>query len=283
MVPAAVVDRSIEDLIPPLLEGGDIVIDSGNSIARRCTSAARRGWPRRASTTWTSARRRRLGLERGYCMMIGGEPAVVQHLDPLFVSALPGIRHPPAPVEHRAGTAEQGLPALRPRHSGALRQMVHNGAECGLMATPHAGDGRSARAKYQEDAAPVDAETTPLRDPAHYQYDINLGEVAELAARGRCRLVAAGSPPTRCSRIRRCRSLPAACPTPARAAGRSWRQSTKGFRRRCSRPRCTRASARAEKPTSRTSCFRRCASSSADTWKNPTTCAREWDRDTRAL
>ena len=271
MVPAAVVDASIDDLLP-LLEPDDILIDGGNSYyvddIRRAKELTAKGIHYvdvgTSGGVW--------GLERGYCMMIGGEPAVVKHLDPLFVSlARASARSPHPGREAASGTAEQGYLHCGPNGAGHFVKMVHNGIEYGLMAAYAEGMGILRAANVGKQTHAVDAETTPLREPAHYQYDINLGEVAEVWRRGS--VIASwllDLTATRYWRIRRCRSSPAACPTPARGAGRSWRRSTKRYRRRCSRPRSTRVSARAEKPTSRTSCCRRCAISSAATWRRPT-------------
>jgi 6-phosphogluconate dehydrogenase len=119
-------------------------------------------------------------------MMIGGEPSVVQHLDPLFVSLAPGIGGiPRTPGRERAGgTAEQGYLHCGPNGAGHFVKMVHNGIEYGLMAAYAEGMGILRAANVGKHTHAVDAETTPLRDPAHYQYDINLGDVAEVWRRG---------------------------------------------------------------------------------------------------
>jgi 6-phosphogluconate dehydrogenase len=186
MVPAAVVDASINDLIP-LLDEDDIVIDGGNSYyvddIRRAKELAAKGIHYvdvgTSGGVW--------GLERGYCMMIGGEPAVVEHLDPLFVSLAPGIGDIPrtAGREHASGgTAEQGYLHCGPNGAGHFVKMVHNGIEYGLMAAYAEGMGILRAANIGKQTHAVDAETTPLRDPAHYQYEINLGDVAEVWRRG---------------------------------------------------------------------------------------------------
>jgi len=185
MVPAAVVDASIDDLIP-LLEKDDILIDGGNSYyvddIRRAKALAAKGIHYvdvgTSGGVW--------GLERGYCMMIGGEPAVVTHLDPLFVSLAPGIGDiPRTPGRgHGSGTAEQGYLHCGPNGAGHFVKMVHNGIEYGLMAAYAEGMSILRAANVGTKTHAVDAETTPLRDPAHYQYDINVGEVAELWRRG---------------------------------------------------------------------------------------------------
>jgi 6-phosphogluconate dehydrogenase len=185
MVPAAVVDASIKDLMP-LLERDDIVIDGGNSYyvddIRRAATLAERGLHYvdvgTSGGVW--------GLERGYCMMIGGEPAIVQHLDPLFVSLAPGIGDIPRTPgrEQGRGTAEQGYLHCGPNGAGHFVKMVHNGIEYGLMAAYAEGMGILRAANVGTRTHAVDAETTPLREPAHYQFDIDVGEVAEVWRRG---------------------------------------------------------------------------------------------------
>jgi 6-phosphogluconate dehydrogenase len=185
MVPAAVVDKAITDLLSQL-EAGDILIDGGNSYyvddIRRAKELAKKGIHYvdvgTSGGVW--------GLERGYCMMIGGEPEVIQHLDPIFATLAPGIgdiaRTPGR--EKLKGTAEWGYLHCGPNGGGHFVKMVHNGIEYGLMAAYAEGLGilRDANiGKHQHD---VDAETTPLRDPDHYQYDFNLRDVAEVWRRG---------------------------------------------------------------------------------------------------
>jgi 6-phosphogluconate dehydrogenase len=186
MVPAAVVDKTITDLLP-LLERDDILIDGGNSYyvddLRRARELALKGIHYvdvgTSGGIW--------GLERGYCMMIGGEDAVIEHLDPIFASLAPGIGKdvPRTPGREKiGGTAEQGYLHCGPNGAGHFVKMVHNGIEYGLMAAYAEGLGvlRSANAgKRKHD---VDAETTPLRDPEYYQYDLNLRDITELWRRG---------------------------------------------------------------------------------------------------
>jgi 6-phosphogluconate dehydrogenase len=185
MVPAAVVDKSIADLLPHL-EAGDILIDGGNSYyvddIRRAKELASMGIHYvdvgTSGGVW--------GLERGYCMMIGGEEAVVRRLDPIFARLAPGVgdiaRTPGR--EKAGGTAEQGYLHCGPNGAGHFVKMVHNGIEYGIMAAYAEGLGvlRAANIGRQEHA--VDAETTPLRDPVHYQYDLHLPDIAELWRRG---------------------------------------------------------------------------------------------------
>ncbi|HEX8882113.1 MAG TPA: decarboxylating 6-phosphogluconate dehydrogenase [Candidatus Acidoferrum sp.] len=185
MVPAAVVDKTIAGLLPHL-EAGDILIDGGNSyyvddIARARDLAARRIHYVDVGTSggvW--------GLERGYCMMIGGEKEVVQHLDPIFSALAPGIGDIPRTPgrEKHDGTAEQGYLHCGPNGAGHFVKMVHNGIEYGIMAAYAEGLAvlRSANVGKQE--RKIDAETTPLRDPEHYQYELDLRNIAEVWRRG---------------------------------------------------------------------------------------------------
>jgi 6-phosphogluconate dehydrogenase len=185
MVPAAVVDHTIADLLP-LLQPGDILIDGGNSYyvddLRRAKSLAPKGIHYvdvgTSGGVW--------GLERGYCMMIGGEADVVRHLDPVFATLAPGagsIERTPG-RERAGGTAEHGYLHCGPVGSGHFVKMVHNGIEYGIMAAYAEGLGILAAANVGKRQHAVDAETTPLRDPEHYQYDLNLPDIAEVWRRG---------------------------------------------------------------------------------------------------
>jgi 6-phosphogluconate dehydrogenase len=185
MVPAAAVDKTIADLTP-LLEKGDIVIDGGNShyvddIRRAQTLAAKGVHYVDVGTSggvW--------GLERGYCMMIGGEPETVKHLDPIFKTLAPGVGDiPRTPGREQAkGTAEQGYLHCGPNGAGHFVKMVHNGIEYGLMAAYAEGFNILKHANVGKKGREVDAETTPLRQPEHYQYDMNLADIAEVWRRG---------------------------------------------------------------------------------------------------
>ncbi len=185
MVPAAYVDSTIADLLP-LLASGDTVIDGGNShyhddIAR---SKALLGKGIHYVDMGTSGGI--WGLERGYCLMIGGETAVVQRLDPIFKTLAPGIGDIPRTPgrEKLGGTAEQGYLHCGPAGAGHFVKMVHNGIEYGLMAAYGEGLNILKHANIGKASQEVDAETTPLRNPEHYMYDINIGEVSELWRRG---------------------------------------------------------------------------------------------------
>jgi 6-phosphogluconate dehydrogenase len=185
MVPAAVVDKTIADLLP-LLERGDILIDGGNSYYVDDIQRAKRLAPKGIHYVDVGTSGGVWGLERGYCMMIGGEAEVVEHLDPIFARLAPGRGDiPRTPGRQQiGGTAEQGYLHCGPSGAGHFVKMVHNGIEYGLMAAYAEGIGilRAANVGKREHAA--DAETTPLRDPEHYQYDFNLRDVAELWRRG---------------------------------------------------------------------------------------------------
>jgi 6-phosphogluconate dehydrogenase len=185
MVPAAVVDESIADLLP-LLESGDILIDGGNSYYVDDIRRAKELAPKGIHYVDVGTSGGVWGLERGYCMMIGGEPEVVERLDPIFATLAPGagdIARTPG-REKPDGTAEQGYLHCGPNGAGHFVKMVHNGIEYGLMAAYAEGLGilRSANVGKREHSA--DAETTPLRDPEHYQYDLNLPDIAEVWRRG---------------------------------------------------------------------------------------------------
>lgn len=185
MVPAAVVDQSLADLTP-LLEAGDILIDGGNSYyvddIRRAKALASKGIHYvdvgTSGGVW--------GLERGYCMMIGGESDVVQHLDPIFATLAPGLGDIPRTPgrEKLDGTAEQGYLHCGSNGAGHFVKMVHNGIEYGIMAAYAEGLGVLKSANIGEEQSKADAETTPLRDPDQYQYNFNLADVAEVWRRG---------------------------------------------------------------------------------------------------
>jgi len=185
MIPAGVVDKTIEAFVP-LLEPGDILIDGGNSyyiddIARAKTLAAKGIEYVDVGTSggvW--------GLERGYCMMIGGSKATVEHLDPIFKTIAPGPgtidRTPGRPTG--IGTAEDGYLHCGPNGAGHFTKMVHNGIEYGMMAAYAEGLAVLEAANIGKHVGEIDAETTPLRDPEHYQYDLDLPEIAEVWRRG---------------------------------------------------------------------------------------------------
>jgi 6-phosphogluconate dehydrogenase len=184
MVPAAVVDATLADLAARL-DAGDVIIDGGNSYyvddIRRAKELQAKGLHYVDVGTSGGV----FGLERGYCLMIGGEPEVVARLDPIFATlAPPRESAPPTPDRTGQGTAEHGYLHCGPAGAGHFVKMVHNGIEYGLMAAyaeglnilRHANVGKAGRA--------ADAETTPLRNPEHYQYDLNIADIAEVWRRG---------------------------------------------------------------------------------------------------
>ncbi|MGH9713829.1 MAG: phosphogluconate dehydrogenase (NAD(+)-dependent, decarboxylating) [Candidatus Acidiferrales bacterium] len=185
MVPAAVVDQTLADL-GPHLEAGDIVIDGGNSYYVDDIRRAKELGSKRIHYVDVGTSGGVWGLERGYCMMIGGEKEVVKHLDPIFVTLAPGIGDIPRTPgrEKIGGPAEQGYLHCGPNGAGHFVKMVHNGIEYGIMAAYAEGLGilRSANVGKQDHAA--DAETTPLRDPEHYQFELNLRDITEVWRRG---------------------------------------------------------------------------------------------------
>ena len=185
MVPAAVVDETIAAVLPHL-ERGDILIDGGNSYyvddIRRAKQLSSNGIHYvdvgTSGGVW--------GLERGYCMMIGGEEDVVQSLDPIFATLAPGMGNISRTRgrEKLSGTAEQGYLHCGPNGAGHFVKMVHNGIEYGIMAAYAEGLGVLRTANAGKVKHEVDAETTPLRDPEHYQYELNLADIAEVWRRG---------------------------------------------------------------------------------------------------
>jgi 6-phosphogluconate dehydrogenase len=186
MVPAGVVDDTIADLAPHL-EPGDILIDGGNSYYVDDLRRAKQLASQKIHYVDVGTSGGVWGLERGYCMMIGGEAPVIQRLDPIFAALAPGIVAAPrtAGREMIDGTAEQGYLHCGPNGAGHFVKMVHNGMEYGIMAAYAEGLAilRSANiGKHGNTAA--DAETTPLREPERYQYDMNLRDIAEVWRRG---------------------------------------------------------------------------------------------------
>ena len=184
MVPAAAVDGTVAGLAPKLSKD-DTIVDGGNSYyiddIRRQTELRARGIHYvdvgTSGGVW--------GLERGYCMMIGGENTVVKHLDPIFARLAPGPGDiPRTPGREKAGTAELGYLHCGPNGAGHFVKMVHNGIEYGIMGAYAEGLGVLRSANVGKQKHEVDAETTPLRDPEHYQYDLNLPDIAEVWRRG---------------------------------------------------------------------------------------------------
>jgi 6-phosphogluconate dehydrogenase len=185
MVPAAAVDSSIDALVP-LLDKGDVLIDGGNSFYGDDIRRARELGAKGIHYVDVGTSGGVWGLERGYCLMIGGEKHVVDRLNPIFATLTPGsgsIPETPGRAQ-TAGTADQGYLHCGPNGAGHFVKMVHNGIEYGLMAAYAEGMGILKKANIGKMDHAVDAETTPLRHPEHYQYDFNLADIAELWRRG---------------------------------------------------------------------------------------------------
>jgi 6-phosphogluconate dehydrogenase len=185
MVPAAVVDKTIADL-QPHLDAGDVLIDGGNSYYVDDLRRAEALTARKIDYVDVGTSGGIWGVERGYCMMIGGPEATVKRLDPIFRSLAPGLgaidRTPGR--EKLGGTAELGYLHCGPNGAGHFVKMVHNGIEYGIMAAYAEGLGILRSANIGKQSHDIDAETTPLRDPEHYAYDLDLRDIAEVWRRG---------------------------------------------------------------------------------------------------
>jgi 6-phosphogluconate dehydrogenase len=185
MVPAAVVDNALADL-EPLLDRGDIVIDGGNTHYRDDVDRAARLAPKGIHYVDCGTSGGVWGLERGYCLMIGGEPEIVRHLDPIFSALAPGPGSIPrtAPDAPMTSTAERGYLHCGPNGAGHFVKMVHNGIEYGLMAAYAEGFNVLKHANVGGKSHEADAETTPLRHPEYYKYDFDVAAIAEVWRRG---------------------------------------------------------------------------------------------------
>ncbi|WP_263356295.1 phosphogluconate dehydrogenase (NAD(+)-dependent, decarboxylating) [Acidicapsa ligni] len=185
MIPAGAVQETLEELTP-LLDQGDIVIDGGNSYYIDDISRAKMLAGKGIEYVDVGTSGGVWGVERGYCLMIGGSKSTVEHLDPIFKTIAPGIGDiPPTPKRPKnSGTAEEGYLHCGPNGAGHFVKMVHNGIEYGMMAAYAEGLGVLKAANIGKHLGEIDAETTPLRDPEHYQYDFDLPEVTEVWRRG---------------------------------------------------------------------------------------------------
>jgi 6-phosphogluconate dehydrogenase len=184
MVPAGVVSPTLDQLVP-LLEPGDTVIDGGNSYYRDDIHRAKELSAKGITYLDCGVSGGIWGLDRGYCLMIGGETEAVQRLDPVFKTIAPGLGTvEPTPHRTRGGTAPQGYLHCGPSGAGHFVKMVHNGVEYGMMSAIAEGLSIIKHANVGKEKQDADAETTPLRDPWAYQYDIDVGEVAEVWRRG---------------------------------------------------------------------------------------------------
>ena len=184
MLPAAVVQPTLDQLVP-LLDAGDMVIDGGNSYYRDDITRAKNLITRGIHFIDCGTSGGVWGLDRGYCLMIGGENEPVEHLDPIWKSIAPGSGSAePTPSRTKDGTAPQGYLHCGPAGAGHFVKMVHNGIEYGMMSAIAEGLNIIEHADAGQHMQDADAETTPLRDPEAYQYNIDVGEVAEVWRRG---------------------------------------------------------------------------------------------------
>ena len=185
MVPAAAVDSTIEELLP-LLQTGDTIIDGGNSYYIDDIRRAKHIAPKGIHYVDVGTSGGVWGLDRGYCMMIGGEKEIVQHLDPIFRTLAPGIGDIPRTTgrPENQGTSELGYLHCGANGAGHFVKMVHNGIEYGIMAAYAEGMNVLKNANIGTKSQTIDAETTPLRDPEHYQFDFNLTDISEVWRRG---------------------------------------------------------------------------------------------------
>jgi 6-phosphogluconate dehydrogenase len=185
MVPAAVVDPTLKTLIP-LLERDDVVIDGGNSYYHDDIRRAAELKPKGIHYVDVGTSGGVWGSERGYCLMIGGDEPVVRRLDLVFATLAPSVEAAPRTPgrEKLGGTAEHGYLHCGPSGAGHFVKMVHNGIEYGIMAAYAEGLNILRHANAGKDLRTVDAETTPLRHPEHYPYDLNLADIAEVWRRG---------------------------------------------------------------------------------------------------
>lgn len=186
MVPAGYVGDTVEELAG-LLEGGDTIIDGGNSFYRDDVDRAEALGPRGINYVDVGTSGGVFGLERGYCLMIGGPEDAVERLDPVFATIAPGVEGAPDRTPGRDGEpsrSERGYLHCGPSGAGHFVKMVHNGIEYGVMAAYAEGLNVLRHANAGGEGAKIDAETAPLRDPKYYRYDLDIGEVAEVWRRG---------------------------------------------------------------------------------------------------
>jgi len=185
MVPAAVVDPTLKTLVP-LLERDDVVIDGGNSYYHDDIRRAADLKPKGIHYVDAGTSGGVWGSERGYCLMIGGDEAIIKRVEPIFAALAPGIEEAPRTPgrEKIGGTAEHGYLHCGPSGAGHFVKMIHNGIEYGMMASYAEGLNILRHANAGKQKSAVDAETTPLRDPEHYQYDLNLADITEVWRRG---------------------------------------------------------------------------------------------------
>jgi 6-phosphogluconate dehydrogenase len=239
MIPVAGVDGMI-DKLTKLMEPGDILIDGGNSYYIDDIARAKRLKEQGFHYVDVGTSGGVWGEERGYCQMIGGETEVVKRLDPVFKALAPGVHaaatRTPGREKVGGGTAEEGYLHCGPNGAGHFVKMVHNGIEYGIMAAYAEGLNILQHANAGKHEREADAETTPLRHPEHYMYDFHLADITEVWRRGSVigswLLDLTASAMLQDPTLKEFKgSSRAACPTPARAAGRSRRPSTRACRR----------------------------------------------------
>jgi 6-phosphogluconate dehydrogenase len=270
MVPTGVVDNVIADLLPQL-ERGDILVDGGNSYyiddIRRAGELTSKGIHYvdvgTSGGIW--------GLERGYCMMIGGDVDVVKRLDPIFATLAPGRGNiPRTPGRERVnGSSEQGYLHCGPHGAGHFVKMVHNGIEYGVMAAYAEGLGVLKAANIGTKTGVIDAETTPLRDPEHYKYDFNLADIAEVWRRGS--VIASWLLDLAAVSLIQDPALSNFSGRVSDSGEGRWtsrRPLTRACLPMCSRRRFMNGSAHVERPTSPTNCSPPCVTNSAVTSKS---------------
>ncbi len=184
MVPAGYVQGTVDQLAE-LLQPDDAIIDGGNSYYRDDLTRAAQLRPRGIHYVDVGTSGGVWGLDRGYCLMIGGEDAVVERLDPIWATIAPGAGDAePTPGRAPGGTAQEGYLHCGPNGAGHFVKMVHNGVEYGMMAAVAEGLSIIKNADVGLRSHEIDAETTPLRNPEHYQYQIDVADVAEVWRRG---------------------------------------------------------------------------------------------------
>ncbi|MDB5313417.1 MAG: gndA 2 [Gemmataceae bacterium] len=269
VVPAAVVDGTLADLASGL-DRGDIVIDGGNSYyvddIRRAKELAANGVHHVDVGTSGGVWR----LERGYCQMIGGAAAVVKHLDPVFTTLPPPVESAPRTPGRagRAGTAERGYLHCGPSGAGHFVKMVHNGIEYGLMAPYAEGLNVLRHANVGNQGRVADAQTTPLRDPERYQYNLDIAAIAEVWRRGS--VIASWLLDLTAEALGKDPDLSDFAGRVSDSGEGRWTiaAAIDGGSRSCPRP-CTNGSSPAGRRTTRIGCCRRCGTSSAAIWRRP--------------
>jgi 6-phosphogluconate dehydrogenase len=263
MLPAAIVQTTIDQLVP-YLQAGDTIIDGGNSYYRDDITRAAALAEHKLHYVDCGTSGGVWGLDRGYCLMIGGEDEAVERLDPIFRTIAPGegSAEPTPGRTKTGGTAQDGYLHCGPNGAGHFVKMVHNGIEYGMMASIAEGLSIIAHADAGTKPQESDAETTPLRDPWAYKYNIDIAEVAELWRRGS--VVGSWLVDLIADALAKTNDLHGFAGR-ARVAGRCWRPSTRGYPHRSSPPRSSSASSHGAWVSSPPRSSRPCAASSVAT------------------